>query len=394
MKDSQDHSAVGPAAGFLFQFERAFLHLAKSGKGAVIGIETDDDVALKTADGKVVWEQSKLSLQNQGHPFTDKSKNLWNTLGIWLAKLRQDTTPPHRVALYLVTNRPVPCCLARKLSEASRDDDLALGRCVDELKKCGTSEQSDVQKLMNSVLAFTDDELKAMISSIELIDAGHTTLHNSLRIDTTAALALPPGIDELSVYHELSGWIQDVVLNAWHSKRPAWIEFDVFNNRKYLLVMDRLRPRVLERPETAIVVTDADRTNAECEHFVDHLNLITLDGDDIASAIDDYLRFNIEYSRLLQEGDVGGKDWDAFFSELTRRWRNLFRRALSTNQSPSREVLGQDILFDTIASQYRPVLAGIQTVYDYFAAGGYHRLANADHVWWHPDYSSKEQAVA
>ena len=99
MKDSLDHSAVGPAAGFLFQFERAFLHLAKSGKGAVVGIETEDDVALKTVDGKVVWEQSKISLQDQGHPFANRSKNLWNTLLIWLAKLHQSAVPAHQVAL-------------------------------------------------------------------------------------------------------------------------------------------------------------------------------------------------------------------------------------------------------------------------------------------------------
>lgn len=394
MTDSHDHSAAGPAAGFLFQFERAFLHLSKSGRGAVVGIEAEDDVTSKTPDGKIVWEQDKVSLQEQGNPFADRSKNLWNTLNIWLAKLRKNRTPAGRIALYLVTNRPVPCCLARNLSEARFDDDLALTRCVAELKNCATSEQSDVQKLMTSVLAFTEDELKTMISSIQLIDAAHSTSHDSLRAETITALALPPGIDELSVYHELAGWIQDIVLNAWHSKRPAWIEYDAFNNRKYLLVMDKLRPRVLERPETSIVVTAADRTNAECEHFVDHLNLIDLNVDDIAGAIDDYLRFTTEYSRLLQEGDVGGKDWDAFFSELTRRWKNLFRRTLSTNQSPSRVVLGQGILFDTIASQYRPVLAGIQTVYDYFAAGGYHRLANADQVWWHPDYSPEEQAVA
>lgn len=394
MTDSKNHSAAGSAAGFLFQFERAFLHLAKSGKGAVVGIETEDDVALNTVDGKVVWEQTKICLQDRGYPFTDKSKNLWNTLGIWLAKLRHSRVPTHHVALYLVTNRPVPSCLARKLSEARLDDDLALTRCVADLKRCGTSEQSDVQKLMNSVLEFTDDELKTMISSIQLIDAAHSTSHDALRAETITALALPPGIDELSVYHELAGWIQDVVLNAWHSKKPAWIEYDAYNNRKYLLVMDKLRPRVLERPETSIVVTAADRTNAECEHFVDHLNLIDLNVDDIAGAIDDYLRFTTEYSRLLQEGDVGGKDWDAFFSELTRRWRNLLRRTLNTNQSPSREALGQGILFDSIASQYRPVLAGIQTVYGYFAPGGYHRLANADQVWWHPDYSPEEQAVA
>src|ERR1039457_4618928 len=77
------HSAAGPAAGFDYQFERALYWLAQSPASAVIGIETDDDVAVRRVDGSL-REQDKHSDRDGAKPFGDRSKDLWNTLWIWL----------------------------------------------------------------------------------------------------------------------------------------------------------------------------------------------------------------------------------------------------------------------------------------------------------------------
>jgi len=44
------HSAAGSNAGFNYQFERALYWLASSPAGSTIGIETDDDVAVRGAN--------------------------------------------------------------------------------------------------------------------------------------------------------------------------------------------------------------------------------------------------------------------------------------------------------------------------------------------------------
>src|ERR1017187_2567630 len=78
------HSAAGPAAGFAYQFERALNWLAQKDPGASIGIEAADDVGVRNSDATSVLEQDKYSIRESAQPFSDRSKGLWNTLGIWI----------------------------------------------------------------------------------------------------------------------------------------------------------------------------------------------------------------------------------------------------------------------------------------------------------------------
>ena len=78
------HSAPSTAAAFDYQFERALLWLAKSKSGAIVGVETDDDVAVREEDGKLSLEQAKHSVLPDGEPFGDRRKDLWNTLATWI----------------------------------------------------------------------------------------------------------------------------------------------------------------------------------------------------------------------------------------------------------------------------------------------------------------------
>jgi hypothetical protein len=50
------HSTPGPAAGFAYQFERTLNWLAQKDAGSCIGVETDDDVAVRNADSTMVFE--------------------------------------------------------------------------------------------------------------------------------------------------------------------------------------------------------------------------------------------------------------------------------------------------------------------------------------------------
>ena len=81
------HSAAGANAGFSYQFERAMYWLAKSQAGSVIGVETDDDVAVRGPGDARLLEQNKHSIRDDGEPFGDRSKDLWNTLAVWVEAL-------------------------------------------------------------------------------------------------------------------------------------------------------------------------------------------------------------------------------------------------------------------------------------------------------------------
>ena len=79
----RSHAAPGPSAGYGYQIERALYWLSHSPAGAAVGIETDDDVAVRNGTTSLL-EQDKHSIAAGAEPFGDRSKDLWNTLNIWL----------------------------------------------------------------------------------------------------------------------------------------------------------------------------------------------------------------------------------------------------------------------------------------------------------------------
>src|SRR3990172_3569811 len=101
------HSAPGANAGFSYQFERALYWLAQGPAGSVVGVETDDDVAVRGAAASQLLEQDKHSIREDAEPFGDRSKDLWNTLAIWIEAL--DTKEVADTTRFLmVTNKVLP----------------------------------------------------------------------------------------------------------------------------------------------------------------------------------------------------------------------------------------------------------------------------------------------
>ena len=115
---STRHSAHGPNAGFSYQFERALYWLSVSPAGAMIGLETDDDVAVQRADGSRVLEQDKHSVREAAQPFGDRSKDLWNTLVIWLDAIESGQVEIDSAAFHMVTNKVLPECIAKRIGGA------------------------------------------------------------------------------------------------------------------------------------------------------------------------------------------------------------------------------------------------------------------------------------
>ena len=129
------HSAAGPLAGFAYQFERALNWLAQKEAGASIGIETGDDVAVCNSDGSVVLEQDKHSIRKGGQPFGDRSKDLWNTLAIWVEAVDSRQRPIESTLFLMVTNKEVPECIARRIARAKTHGEVDC--CIAELEAAG-----------------------------------------------------------------------------------------------------------------------------------------------------------------------------------------------------------------------------------------------------------------
>ena len=385
---SDRHSAPGPAAGFVYQFDRALNWLAQKEAGASIGIETADDVAVRNSDSTMVLEQDKHSLSETGHPFEDRSKALWNTLATWIEAIESGQRSVKSTSFLMVTNNAVPECIARRIARAKSEKEIDV--CVAELRVAGDKPAKHILNLVERVLVpASRGTLRALICRIDLSDASDGTATADLRKNTIAHLQLPEWCsgDCDSIIDELLGWLHTNVMSAWQQNQPAWIERDHFVNQLHASLQRRKREVARERAEFLIPIADEHIGREKGRPFVRQLHLVTDDDAVVDTAIREFIRCNIEKARLSREGDVTDDDWKAFEGTLLSRWNKIRSRVIRMKGDADESDVGFEIFTET-TEDHRERLAGTETEQVYLTSGTYHRLADLLRVGWHPRYEA------
>lgn len=387
------HSAAGSSAGFTYQFERALYWLAKSPAASIIGIETDDDVAVRGPNATPILEQDKHSIQEGAAPFADRSKDLWNTLSIWVEAVETKQVAPDRIHFLMVTNKLLPYCIAKQIAQARTSPEIEA--CIVALEKAGENPPSHINAQIERVLRSVSREaLQSVIAKCDLVDASQATAGPPLRQETIAYLQLPEWCLQASdsIADELLGWLHKSALIAWQQQQPAWIQRDHFVNQLHAILSLRKRQATRERAEHLIPVPDDKVGREKGSRFVKQLHLITEDDSVVDSAIREFIRCNIEKSRLSVEGNITDDDWKAFEVALFSRWEKIRSRVLRMKNSSPEEDIGFEIFTD-VTEAHREKLAGTDTEQVYLTSGTYHRLADMIRVGWHPRFEAIMQQI-
>lgn len=378
------HSAPGSNAGFSYQFERALYWLAKSPAGFIIGVETDDDVAVRGPDDSKLLEQDKHSICD-AEPFGDRSKDLWNALATWIEALDSkevlDTT-----RFLMVTNKVLPDCIAQQIGRAQKQTEIHA--CIVALERAANKPPKKIAPLTERVLhPDSRKNLEKLILHCDLVDASQATAGQDLRKETTAELQLPEWclVNAESILDELLGWLQTTALRLWQEKKPAWIKRDYFINQLHAVIDRRKRQMSRETAEYLIHVPDEKVGQEKASRFVKQLHLVGADQNVVDNAIREFIRCNIEKARLSEEGNITDDDWTAFETTLLSRWRRIRSRVVRMSSSAPEEDIGFEIFTETTEAHCEK-LAGSDTEQVYLTAGTYHRLADMVRVGWHPRF--------
>jgi hypothetical protein len=387
------HSAPGSNAGFNYQFERALYWLAKSPAGSTIGIETNDDVAVRGVNMSQLLEQDKHSIQENATPFADRSKDLWNTLAIWVEALDSKQVAVNTTGFLMVTNKVLPDCIAKQIGQAKTKTQI--DACVAALEMAGQNPPKHISNQIARVLRPSSSKtLQSVILKCELLDASQASAGPQLRGETVAQLQLPGWCLMFadSIADELLGWLHKTALAAWQQKQPAWIHRDHFVNQLHAIINLRKRQITRERAEHLIPVTDDKIGQTKGSPFVKQLHLVTDDDTLVDNSIREFIRCNIEKSRLSVEGNVTDDDWSAFESALLSRWNKIRARVMRMKQTQPEKDIGFEIFTDT-TEDHRERLAGSETEQVYLTSGTYHRLADMVQVGWHPRFKELMQKL-
>ena len=307
------HSAAGPAAGFAYQFERALQYLANSSAGSLVGIETDDDVAVRGADETQILEQDKHSIQKDAEPFGNRSKDLWNTLSTWVAALDSGEVTAGKTLFMMVTDKTLPDGIAQKIGRATSEE--AIDTCIAALETEAISPPDGIKSLVDRVMRpGSRPNLRKLIDRCRprwfgsrsgrrppkgnhrtSPVAGMVWVQCRLHSGRTFGLDTPGGTIELAA--ETTGLDQTRSL-----REPASRDHRRFG-----------RDGSAKNEPSISFPSAKTKSGAKREsRFVKQLHLITDDDSVVDTSIREFIRCNIEKARLSAEGNITDDDWLTF----------------------------------------------------------------------------------
>lgn len=376
------HTAAGQAAGYLFQPERALYWLAACPAGSSVGIETEDDVVVALLGGATFREQEKHTIQPGHEPFGDRSKDLWNTLKIWLQGVNDGEIVLPQSTFYLTTNAILPDCIVKRLGRPNRQ----LDQLIKDLREAGKDPPETISKLVAAVLANDDQDLKALLDRVRFEDGSNATSGDALRLNVAGLLHLPKAMPWDDLLNALGGWVYSRTLSMWRAQKPAIITRDAFDTQYQRLLQLHSVKFKKAKPEHLLPIPASEVDNFKHSMFVKQLRCVSLVDEEVevTTAIADFIRCGVEQFRLSQEGDLAQEDIVAFEGNLVRRWQEICRHHCKKPAEIAADIardVGYEILADALS--HREPLAGVVQE-PYITTGSFHRLSDCVRIWWNP----------
>lgn len=397
----KDPGASPSAAGYGYQYERALYRVFTAPSVQTrFGIETADDVeeiSESSTGTRRVSEQAKLTVQPRKNPLQDSSKNLWNTLRIWLNGLKAARQEHDELEYLLVTNRILKKgTLAMQLSEASSLQEVA--HAVATLRNHAEGMTGKPGELAKEVASFSDADLAFLIEHMRIED-GQFNAQMKQRI--IASLHLPE--DALassdSIYYGLVGLLFDQCQEAWVARKPFWTSGQPYYNQRQALVNAFMNgpwePLPFEKTEFSEWAQKIDPADML---FMGQLNKLNMPNDLLMEQFSFFCAAYSERIRLLNSGRVLLDDFDSAERVLSDRWRSIGSAHRLTASKSLDQFNIPDynaVMAKTLFPETFPMKVGrMNSLAQYLFSGTYHRMVNAvetqSPIHWHRDASDAE----
>lgn len=390
-------SAAPQAIGYLYQTRYA-LHLILSSPDELeLTIEGLDDVVFE--ENGVPQELLQLKHHVTPASLTDSSSELWKTIRIWSANLRDSRISLPDATLSLVTTAIAPDDSIAALLRPGNDRQprLAAKRLLDV---ANTSTNSSLQLAFQAYTELSPSQQEMLVSSIQILDASPNISDTADKIKKRLKFAVrKEHLD--SLFERLEGW--------WYSKMVRHLSKKSIEPTTGYEVHDKIREIAEQFAPDALpidyleleppVAPDPDSDNRQ---FVLQLKAILVNNRRIQKAILDYYRAFEQRSRWAREELLIGDELEQYERKLVDEWER-YCLALQDDLQLDVEVateedcrkFGMDVYkwIDQVARiPIRP-----RVTEEYVMRGSYHILADRKPptVWWHPQFVKRlEQILA
>lgn len=388
----KDHSAVGGAIGYQFQFYRALLelldrHLARD--HATLFLESADDYEVVSVRGRETV-QVKHHLKDSTNTLTDLSPDVWKTIAVWIDTLAQ-VEPEDSVTLTLLSTAVAPPSSAAGLlcpESDGRNEAAALAL----LKTVSTESKNQATSSARARFsALSTPDQQRLVSSIVVLDGVPSARDYGFELRERLKLFIhPPYVDDFT--NAVIGWWQSQCISMLRDRHGIETE-DLA--AKLQSLRDDYRPTSLPYAWD-ITPSDEERLTYETRLFIGQLRWVAASSAMLRRAIDDYHRSYHNKSRWLRIGIIGRDELDDYERRLVDAWGRarewMMYELADINDADRRAKAGLE-LWTKVSNSPDVVLRG-EFHEQNLVQGSYHELADGGpdrrpQLGWHPEFEER-----
>ena len=372
-------NAPGQLLGYAIQFPRAVYHLLQCNKGDAVWVEVLGDVATVKANGGVVIEEDKSSIN--GNPVTDRSTNLWKTFSNWIKAINSDIVDIKKTKFILYCNNSGRVGIADRFhSIVNKADAMKEIQAVkEELSDIG--EEHEIWEFLNFTLTENENVFAELVVNFEL-QIGNGIGLDSIYRELEGKLVAKSQMD--FIYNSISGWLCKVVTELIAKKEPAIVQWERFRE-EFLVTFDQARRRELidftlgEPPIPATVQGQVISRPV----YIQQLDLIAATDDDVLEAVSDFLRASVNREKWIANEIINEGIAVDFEEKLSKFWKNKMAELEITQKNLTASERGKLLLIQCQSRQetIRDMNPPNSTI-----AGTFHALANEPVLGWHSDW--------
>lgn len=384
-----EHTAIGQALGYMYQFERATYRLLQADNTVVyVGIEHVDDVSVHKTDGTSINEQNKATIGDD-RPLTDRSVALWKTLAIWADIAFDKAETLSTTEFHLVTNGEVDSeSLAARIHAAKTSSQMTA--VASELRTTATALREGLQPFAAKILRLEPEVLARLVGRIFVFD--NISASYGGKLEELQSLRFHSELQRRAIFDGALGWVKRTVLSLAQSGEPTLVDRIAFDRQvKALNRSVAVSPLfvVFDPQESGI-----DPTKYRSHGFVQQLDWVDTDPSFVRQCVIHYVHAQAVRVKWADSAAVPDAVILAYEEDLKARWRlNVQRQSRRTYSSPIDK--GQELLNETLSED--SVLEN-QPMPKPFTCGSFHVLADFDgqsdpKIGWHPEFDEMAKAT-
>ncbi|TOF05470.1 hypothetical protein CGJ29_19960 [Vibrio parahaemolyticus] len=383
-----DHRAAFAKLGYLYQIRYALYRAIEDTDAYFIKLESLDDVEVKK---KTEHELFQLKHHTVDKNLTNKSVDLWKTIGIWSEQILNESVEQDDLVYYLATTAKIPDkSIASLLTTKNRDVEKAI-----ELLNT-TAKEINNKKLTDSVSKFsklTSEQKGVMCKSIFILGGEDDSDEIVNKIKSRLELTVSSDcIDNL--YERLEGWWFNIVILFLLGKTDKIWRNEVV--QKVIELSYDYHPDSLPVDFEELEMKDDERDGFLDYQFVKQLELIGVGTERIHNAILDYYRAYAQRSKWVTDDLSIEHDVVKYERKLKDDW-SRFRLSIIDELEDADE--------KEIKKAGRTILNWVETQADirirkkvsqrFIMLGSYHILANKKppSLGWHPYFKKKLEEI-